>query len=253
MKLYWGTFNVESPHRGGFSESDLQFLELFCREVAIALNTLELLEFEKETSVAANTVKMLCEVADPVDEILSDTSWMFEKFRATDEETCNRIQRILNHTQDIRKLIRDNTNKSNRDFVRSSAPSRSHPHLSGKRILIVDMDVEVRKRAHEILEQFDMTVDAVRTADEALRMVRTFSYHAVIADKAPPDMKGSEMFRAIREVHEHLPIMLTTGFGYDGEHTLVKCRQMGMKKTLYKPFIVDQLIKAIDDAVTTNV
>ena len=52
-----------------------------------------------------------------------------------------------------------------------------------------------------------MVVDAVRTADEAIRMVRTFTYHAVIADKAPPDMKGSAMYRALRDVHEHLPIM----------------------------------------------
>ena len=249
-----GTFNVESPQPGGFSASDLRFLELFCREVATALNTLELLEVEKETSVAANTKKMLCEVADPVDEILSDTSWMFERFSASDSEVCERVQRILNHTQDIRKLIRKNTNTANCESVRASTPSKqdAHPYLAGKRILVVDVDVEIRKSAHEILEQFDLTVDAVRTADEALRMVRTFSYHVVIADKSPPDMKGSEMFRQLRQIHEHLPIMLMTGFGYDGEHTLVKCREMGMRKTLYKPFIVDQLIKAIEDAVTVN-
>ena len=247
-----GTFNVESPQIGAFSASDLRFLELFCREVAIALNTLELLEVEKETSIAASTKKMLCEVADPVDEILSDASWMFEKFCAGDTEVCTRIQRILNHTQDIRKLIRENSTCNSGEITRASMSRSTHPHLAGKRILVVDTNVEVRKQAHEILERYDLVVDAVRTADEALRMVRTFSYHAVIADKSPPDMKGTEMFRQIREIHEHLPIMLTTGFGYDGEHTLVKCREMGMRKTLYKPFIVDQMIKAIEDALTAG-
>ncbi len=38
-----GTFNVESPKPGAFSENDLQFLELFSREVAVAINTFELL------------------------------------------------------------------------------------------------------------------------------------------------------------------------------------------------------------------
>ncbi len=42
-----GTFNVESTEPRAFSESDLQFLEIFSRDVAAALNTLELLVAEK--------------------------------------------------------------------------------------------------------------------------------------------------------------------------------------------------------------
>ena len=42
-----GTFNVESPEPRAFSESDLQFLEIFTRDVAVALNTLELLRGRK--------------------------------------------------------------------------------------------------------------------------------------------------------------------------------------------------------------
>ena len=42
-----GTFNVESPQPGGFGEQDLQFAEIFSREIASALHTLELLSAEK--------------------------------------------------------------------------------------------------------------------------------------------------------------------------------------------------------------
>lgn len=248
-----GTFNVESPSPGAFSESDMRYLELFCREVATALNHLDLLAIEQVNSVAESTKRMLCEVADPVDEILNDTTWIYERYCSADSEVCDRIKHVLAKTQEIRDLIRQQARCSDSSYANAILSSRSHPHLAGKRILIVDTDPEIRKSAHAILEQYDITVDAVRTADEALRMVRTFTYHVVIADKSPPDMKGSAMFRAIREIHEHLPIMLMTGFGYDSEHAIVKCREMGMKKTLYKPFILDQLIKAIDDAVTTPV
>ena len=34
-----GTFNVESPEPRAFTESDLMFLEIFTRDVAVALNT----------------------------------------------------------------------------------------------------------------------------------------------------------------------------------------------------------------------
>ncbi|MGE5191614.1 MAG: GAF domain-containing protein, partial [Deltaproteobacteria bacterium] len=50
-----GTFNVESTRPGAFNENDLQFLELFSREVAVALNTLELLVAEKMTTATEST------------------------------------------------------------------------------------------------------------------------------------------------------------------------------------------------------
>ncbi len=247
-----GTFNVESPNVGAFTANDMKFVELFCREVATALNHLDLLAVEQMSSVEKNTQKVLCEVASPVDDILNDTSWIYERFRSEDSEVCDRIKHVLARTQEIRDLIRKTGKSSNPNFAGALLKSCQHPKLSGKRILVVDTDSEIRKSAHAILEQNDMTVDAVRTADEALRMVRIFTYHVVIADKKPPDMKGSELFRSIREIHEHLPIMLMTGFDYDGEHTLIKCREMGMKETIYKPFIIDKFLRAIEDAVTTQ-
>jgi len=35
-------------------------------------------------------------------------------------------------------------------------------------------------------------------------------------------------------------------FGYDGDHTLVKCRQAGLKFVLFKPFLVNQLVNALE-------
>ena len=45
-----GTFNVESPQVNGFNEDDLQFCEIFSRELASALHTLELLSAEKSAT-----------------------------------------------------------------------------------------------------------------------------------------------------------------------------------------------------------
>jgi GAF domain-containing protein len=49
-----GTLNVESPEPRAFNESDLQFLEIFARDVAMALNTLELLAAEKASTAASD-------------------------------------------------------------------------------------------------------------------------------------------------------------------------------------------------------
>ncbi|WP_437202881.1 response regulator [Planctomicrobium sp. SH664] len=245
-----GTFNVESFKPGAFSQTDLQFLELFCREVAVALNTLDLLIAEKATTVEESTQRMLCEVADPVDDILNDTSWIYEKYGDQDPQVRERLKRILQHTQDIRELIRQCGSsiytESGSQFVRKS----THPNIAGKRVLVVDREREIRHSAHEILERFDVVVETARDGEQALRMARTFHYDVVICDIKPADMSGSELYRRLRETHEHVPIVLMTGFGYDGEHTLVKARQLGLKTVLYKPFILNQLLKAIEDSVT---
>src|SRR5262249_25237086 len=47
-----GTFNVESPNPHAFGEQDLQFAEIFSREVAQALHTLELLSAEKRSTAS---------------------------------------------------------------------------------------------------------------------------------------------------------------------------------------------------------
>jgi len=39
---------------------------------------------------------------------------------------------------------------------------------------------------------------------------------------------------------------MMAGFGYDGGHNLVKARQAGLKFVLFKPFLVNQLVTAID-------
>ena len=47
-----GTFNVESPSPNAFGEEDLQFTEIFSRELAAAIHTLELLVAEKRSTAS---------------------------------------------------------------------------------------------------------------------------------------------------------------------------------------------------------
>jgi DNA-binding response OmpR family regulator len=92
-------------------------------------------------------------------------------------------------------------------------------------------------------------VETAHNGEEALLMTRTFHYDAVIADIRLPDMNGADCFKRIRETHEHLPVILMTGFGYDPTHSIVKARQMGLESVLYKPFRLDQLLTAVEKAV----
>ena len=100
-----GTFNVESPEPRAFTESDLQFLEIFSRDVAAALNTLELLVAEKATTAAESVEAIHSAVALPVDEILNDAVNVMERYIGHEPEVVERLQRILRNARDIKQVI----------------------------------------------------------------------------------------------------------------------------------------------------
>jgi DNA-binding NtrC family response regulator len=80
-------------------------------------------------------------------------------------------------------------------------------------------------------------------------MARSFHYDAVLADIRLPDMTGFECFSQLREIHEHLPVILMTGFGYDPNHSIVRASQEGLHAVLFKPFKVDQLLAEVRKAL----
>ncbi len=246
-----GTFNVESPRPGAFDENDLQFLELFSREVALALNTLELLVAEKLTTANQSTELLLREVANPLDEVLNDATWVLERYIGHEPNVCDRLRRVLRHTREIKQLIQRVGERISPDVAYSPLPHRpQRPKLRHKRILVVDADDSVRRTAHELLGRFGCDVETAHDGEEALMMVRSFHYDVVIADIRLPDMNGYECFVRLREIHEHLPVILMTGFGYDPTHSIVKARQQGLRSVLYKPFRLDQLLDEVEKSVS---
>lgn len=244
-----GTINVESPHKGAFDETDLQFLELFSREVAVALNTLELLVAEKMTTVTESTEKILREVVVPVDEILNDAAWILEKYIGHEPTVAERLQDILRYTRDIKTMIQkvgESIGPQGGKYLQSQGRNE-RPLLQDKRVLVVDSDDAVRKVSHELLGRYGCEVETAHDGEEAMLMVRSFHYDVVIADIRLPDMTGYECFESMINIHPHLPVILMTGFGYDPGHSIVKARQKGLKSVLYKPFRLDQLLTELEN------
>ena len=80
-------------------------------------------------------------------------------------------------------------------------------------------------------------------------MVRQFEYDAVLGEMKLPDMGGHQLLCGIWDIDESVPFFLTTGFGYDAGHSLVKARQRGLTtEVLWKPFKVNRLLDELDKA-----
>lgn len=248
-----GTLNVEGSQPGTFQTEDLQFLELFGREVAVALNTLDLLVAEKQTTVNQSTEMILREVALPLNSILNDAAWIKEVYMGHSPEVLERLQRLLDNVRGIRQLIHKVG-----DTIRPSAPGQTTlPPQGGwggkrKRILVVDNDVKIMQAANDLLARFGYDVESATTGNEGTVMMRTAKYDAVLADIRLPDTVGFECVEALRKVNTSVPLILMTSYGYDPLHTIVKARQAGIKHFLYKPFRLDQMLEQLQKATTED-
>ena len=250
-----GTFNVESREPRAFSESDLQFLEIFSRDVAAALNTLELLVAEKASTAAASVEAIHSAVALPVDEILNDAVNVMERYIGHEPEVVDRLQRILRNARDIRQVIQK--------VGQTMAPAQAHPQppqverpaLHRRQVLLVDEDAAVRGAAHALLERYGCVVETAPNGAQAVSMVRNMmsgsGYDVIIADIRLPDMSGYKLMLKLEELMDvdPLPLILMTGFGYDPGHSLVKARQAGVQAVLYKPFRLDQLLSTVEQVL----
>lgn len=257
-----GTFNVESPESSAFTERDRQFLEIFTRDVAAALNTMELLAAEKATTAVASIEAIHSAVAMPVDDILNDAINLMEMYPTQEPALAERLEHILRNARDIKRVIQD--------VGRSMAPTEARPAcvrvddrplLVGKRVLVADEDGAIRSAAHDLLERYGCIVETAHDGAEAISMARHASgaaalcspYDAILADIRLPDLSGYELLQKLQACIGPPPLILMTGFGYDPGHVIVKARQAGLKAVLFKPFRLDQLLETVEQVVGEDV
>ncbi len=241
-----GTLNVESPKPHAFDQRDQQFLEIYCREIAAALTTLELLEAERVSTATASTEAIAQELALPLDEILNDVTTALDHYEGDDPEVSDRLLHLLSRAREIRGLIRS---AGRRLLPETAETSRSNQRLAGASVLVVDADHQIRSMAHQLLEEEGATVETARDAREATALARQSSYGAALVDIRLPDCDGYHLFKRLREIQPGIPVILVTGFGYDPTHSIVRARMEGLRNVLYKPFHVDRLVEAIEQSI----
>lgn len=239
-----GTLNVESPRVDGFGPDDLHFTELFSREIAAALNTLDLLTAQEECSVGQSIAAVNKEVALPIDEVLASASLLIGKPFA-DPETAAHLRKILDNA----RLVKENIGRVGREMAKPVEPPAepAAPALTGRKVLVVDPDEIVRRQAHQLLTRLGATVETAGTATAGLALAGDAEYDAVFLDVRPPDMGGYECYKRFKASRPASTLALTTGFGYDVAHSIVKARQDGLRYVLFKPFREEQVVTAVLD------
>lgn len=254
-----GTINIESNVVRAFDASDMQFLEIFSRDVAVALNTLELLVAQKNNAAQQSCEAIHRAVALPVDHILNDAVNVIEKHIGHDPEVVERLQRILQNARDIRRVIQNiGQRMAPAEALPAGCTQQLHEKLRGKRILVVDSDLQILNDAHTLLEKFGCIVEAAHSGNEAVSMYRNSrldaAYDVVISAIKLVDYSGYQLMLRLQQITDSVPMALMTGFGYDPGHSIVKARQAGLhpKALLYKPFKLAQLLQVVETVIDAH-
>ncbi|MBI1827796.1 MAG: response regulator [Planctomycetes bacterium] len=247
-----GVANFESTTLAAFNEDDRQFAEIFCRYVALALHFLQLLANERQTTTCRVAKGMMGEITGSLNDISTEIESLVEDYIGHDD-LRHRLRAVSDHVQKIRESAQEMASERPGVISARSTPSkRGDPVLDGRRILLADDEEIIRETVRDVLTGYGVEVSAVSDGEAAIELIRTTpSFDLVLSDIKMPLKSGYEVFAAAKQVNPATPVILTTGFGYDPNHSIIRARREGLSAVLFKPFKVDQLLTEIRTALKT--
>ncbi|MBB2965216.1 ATP-binding protein [Methylobacterium sp. R2-1] len=113
----------------------------------------------------------------------------------------------------------------------------------GRRVLLVEDNVEVGKFAVQVLEDLGHRITWATNAAEALSVLAEGSdaFDVVFSDVVMPGMNGIELGRAVRERFPALPVVLTSGYS----HVLAQEGRHGFE-LVQKPYAAGDLSRVLN-------
>jgi len=123
------------------------------------------------------------------------------------------------------------------------------------RILIIDDDSVIRMLISRILTAMGHAVTTAADGAEGLRANRATPFELVITDLVMPEKEGCETIMELRRTHPQVRIVAMSGGANLGLvlANLKAASLLGAVKTLQKPFTVEELIVAVNEALNLDI
>jgi DNA-binding NtrC family response regulator len=112
-------------------------------------------------------------------------------------------------------------------------------------ILVVDGDPEIRDAIRSVLKREGCSVTCAGNGHRALKVLQSKSFDTVITDIRMPDFSGLEFLERIRDMDEHVEIIVLTGFTTI-QNVIKSLRDVGAADYLLKPLNnMEELVAAV--------
>jgi len=118
--------------------------------------------------------------------------------------------------------------------------------VSGKSILVVDDNDEVRQVIAQVLEIEGHTVQQAPDGRVALKIMKWTEPELILSDIVMPDMDGIEFYQAVRHNPQWvtIPFIFLTGNG--SPESIQAGRELGVEDYLTKPIHANELVKIVN-------
>tara|TARA_R110002049_G_scaffold2750_2_gene21392 strand:+ start:96619 stop:97059 length:441 start_codon:yes stop_codon:yes gene_type:complete len=127
----------------------------------------------------------------------------------------------------------------------SAGPSESTKASSGKKILLVDDDLEIIETVQYALENAGYQVVIARDGNQGLALSEREDPDLMILDMMMPKRSGFLVLEKLRRVRdEPLPVIMITG--NEGSRHKAYAELLGVNDYIQKPFAMSRLIGAVD-------
>ena len=117
--------------------------------------------------------------------------------------------------------------------------------LPPTRLLLVDDDPTLLLALSRTLQNWldPCTIDACKSAVQALELVKAHTYATIISDVTMPDMNGWQFLRAVKQSQADTPVFLMSG---NNDPVVVKnALEAGASGFFAKPFDRDELVATV--------
>lgn len=122
---------------------------------------------------------------------------------------------------------------------------------NGEKILVVDDEEQQRLIIQSLLKHLNYDVTIVASGEEALEYMQDHYADLLILDMImAPGMNGRQTYDQIAQIHPGQKAIISSGYAENNEVQMVQ--KMGAGQYLKKPFIIDQLAKAVYEELHQN-
>jgi DNA-binding NtrC family response regulator len=113
------------------------------------------------------------------------------------------------------------------------------------KVLIIDDESSIRIFLKDVFERAGYTVVLAANGSEGLACARKERFDIIITDMVMPDLQGADMIAQLRTSGFDTPLVAMTGYS-DGEANLAKAKDYCVDCVLYKPFVAEEVIAAVE-------
>ena len=114
------------------------------------------------------------------------------------------------------------------------------------KVLLVDDEQDYLDIMAERMEARGMDISTTTSAEDALNMIQTESYDAVIMDFLMPEMSGFKALKLMQETQPDLAVILLTA--NVGEEERIEARRLGAMDVIEKPADLNLLTQIVEEA-----